>query len=102
MKLLGVVLDRHLTFSSHISQTVCKARGLLGILRRACKWLPKGLTSLAYQALIRSHLEYASTLFVGVANTHSEKLERLQRVAARIICGAASGGARVFGARGQN
>ena len=88
VKLLGVVLDRHLTFSSHIEQTVCKARGLLGILRRACKWLPKGLALLAYQALIRSHLEYASALFVGVSNTHCDKMERLQRVAARIVCGA--------------
>ena len=88
MKLLGVTLDRHLTFANHIEQVVCKARGLLGILRRACKWLPRGLTLLAYQALIRSHLEYASAMFVGIANTHNEKLERLQRVAARIICGA--------------
>lgn len=88
VKLLGVVLDRHLTFGSHISQTVCKARGLLNILRRASKWLPKGLVLLAYQSLVRSHLEYASSLFLGVANTHSERLERLQRVAARIVCGA--------------
>mgnify|MGYP003575439628 CR=1 FL=1 len=87
VKLLGFVLDRHLTYSNHISQTACKVRGLLGVLRRACKWLPKGLTLLAYQGLIRSHLEYASALLVGVSNTHSEKLERLQRVAARIICG---------------
>lgn len=88
VKLLGVHLDRHLTFAYHIEQTVCKARGLLGVLRRACKWLPRGLTLLAYQALIRSHLEYASALFVGIASTHNEKMERLQRVAARIICGA--------------
>ena len=71
-----------------IEQTVCKARGLLGILRRACKWLPKELTLLAYQAIIRSNLEYASALFIGVSKTHNEKLERLQRVAARIVCGA--------------
>ena len=45
------------------------------------------MTLLAYQAHIRSHLEYVSALFVGIASTHSEKMERLQRVAARIICG---------------
>ena len=34
VKLLGITIDRHLTFSEHINITVKKCRGLLGILRR--------------------------------------------------------------------
>ena len=89
VNLLGVTLDRHLTFAGHIDTVVNRTRGLLGILRRASNWLPRELVLLAYQSLIRTRLEYASALLVGMADCHKEKLERMQRVAARIICGTA-------------
>ncbi|MEZ4720250.1 MAG: reverse transcriptase family protein [Flavobacteriales bacterium] len=88
VKLLGFMLDRHLTFESQIKAVTTKARGLLSILRLAAKSLPQELTLLAYQGLIRSHLEYCSGVFVGMAETHAHKLEVIQKIAARIICDA--------------
>ena len=86
VKLLGITLDRHLTFGEHIDNTVKKCQGLLAVLRRAAPMLPKELTKLAYTALIRTHLEYGSSLFARAANTHLKKLEIIQKIAARIIC----------------
>ena len=88
VKLLGITLDRHLTFGPHIDNVVKKCQGLLTTLWRASRLLPRELLRMAYIALVRSHLEYASALFVGAARTHLEKLDRIQRMAARIVAGA--------------
>ncbi len=60
--------------------------GLLGVLRRIAYLLPRQLSKQFYTAIIRSQLEYASSLLVPVARTHLEKLDVIQRKAARIIC----------------
>ena len=85
VKLLGVTIDMHLTFAEHIRNTVTKCHGLLGLLRRAAPLMSSELMKLAYIALIRSHLEYASALFASVAKTHLVKLDVIQKMASRII-----------------
>jgi len=85
VKLLGFLLDQHLTFSEHIDTVVSKCHALLGVLARAAPSLPRELLKLTYTALIRSHLEYASSIFMGAAKTHLTKLDRIQKAAARII-----------------
>jgi retron-type reverse transcriptase len=86
VKLLGVVLDRHLTFGEHIEKVVKKCTGILGILSRAAPRLPRNLLCNAYVALVRTHLEYSSATFAGASKTHLKKLDTVQKVAARIIC----------------
>ena len=56
------------------------------MLKHVSKLLPRELSVMAYQALIRSRLEFCSSVFVGVADTHARKLETIQKIAARIIC----------------
>jgi len=85
VKLLGVHLDRHLTMAKHIDTTVAKCHGLLGVLRRASKVLPRDLLKLAYCSLIRSQLEYCSAVFSTAAPTHLSKLDTIQKIASRII-----------------
>ena len=85
VKLLGVHLDRHLTMSKHIDATVSKCHGLLGMLRRASKVLPRELLKLTYCSLIRSQLEYCSAVFAMAAPSHLSKLDIVQKIASRII-----------------
>ena len=87
VKLLGVLIDHHLTFKEHIQDTVNTCNGYLGVLRKLAHFLPRKLCTLFYTAIIRSRLEYASALLPPVAKTHLEKLDVVQRKAARIICG---------------
>ena len=77
-------MDQHLTFGPHIDNVVNKCQGLLEILANATPYLPKDLLKLLYTALIRSHMEYCSSLF-SAAKTHLKKLDVIQRKAARII-----------------
>ena len=85
VKLLGVHFDQHLTMSKHIDATVSKCHGLLGVLRRASKTLPRDLLKLAYSSLIRSQLEYCSAVFAMSAPSRLSKLDVIQKIASRII-----------------
>ena len=88
VKLLGFHIDSHLTFGEHVSQTVSRCRGLLGVLRRASKTLPRKLLLMFYTGVIRSHLEYCASVLMSAAKTHLDKLETVQKIASRIIVGA--------------
>ena len=81
---LGVILDSKLTFSSHINATVSTANRALGLLIRSFqtslkkyKFDRKALL-VAYNANIRSILEYGSIIWSGAAKTHLTRLERVQ------------------------
>ena len=85
VKLLGVWLDKHFTFSIHIEKAVKKAYGVLGALARAAPHLPHELLRMAYIALVRTNLEYASAVIASSAHTHLKRLDTVQKVASRII-----------------
>lgn len=83
---LGVVLDTKLTFADHIDATVSKANRMLGLLMRSMQ-MPRcprqarfdhtALIS-AFNAHVRSLMEYGSVIWAGAAVTHLVRLERLQ------------------------
>ena len=81
---LGVILDAKLTFLPHIDATVAKANRMLGLLIRSMQ-LPKNFSRLnhrsliaAYNAHVRSVLEYGCTVWSGAAHSHLRRLERVQ------------------------
>ena len=57
---------------------------------RIAKVLPVKLLKLIYISLIRSRLEYGSAIVQSAAVTHRNKLETCQKIASRIILGAAN------------
>ena len=84
MRDLGVVLDRKLTFSDHIDHISSKANRALGLLIRTfqsasprCK-LNRQAVIAAYNANIRSVLEYCSVIWGGAAGSHVVRVERIQ------------------------
>lgn len=83
---LGVILDEKLTFAQQVDSTVRKCNRMLGLLMRSvqlprchrqAKFNHKALLA-AYNAHIRSIVEYASVVWSGAAKTHLARLERLQ------------------------
>ena len=80
-----MILDQHLTFGTHISEVVCKSQGILGVIARSVAFMPVELLRLAYIALVRSQLEYCSSVFLSAAGSHTQKLEIVQKKASRII-----------------
>ena len=90
VKLLGSILDQHLTMGPCVDSIVKKCHSLLGVLRKASPFLCRELLKMAYVSLIRPHLEFSSAIFASSATTHLNKLDVIQKVASRIICGAPS------------
>ena len=88
VELLGFTIDQHLTFKDHIDKVVRKSHGILGVINRAKGMLPQHLLKLCYTSLVRPHLEFCSQVFAGASKTNLAKLDTVQKIASRIICGA--------------
>lgn len=81
---LGVLVDRELKFTSHIDSIVKKAFSMLGFLRRnTADFKLIHTRKILYNALVRSHLEYACVAWNPVYTVHSQRLESVQRAFTR-------------------
>ena len=60
---LGDVIHKNLKWASHINKTSCKANSILGCIQRNLKHANRDLKQLSYASLVRSILEYSSTVW---------------------------------------
>ena len=60
---LGVIVNSKLSFSDHITEKVNTAYSILGIIKRNFQHVDIDAFVLLYKALVRSHLEYANTVW---------------------------------------
>lgn len=84
---LGVVLDSKLSFNHHVEAICAKASRMLNLCRRNLTMCPHPTKELAYKSLIRPQLEYASTAWSPHTVKNINKLENVQRRAARWVLG---------------
>ena len=86
-KYLGVTLSDNLDWSKHITTTsnTTKANARLSFIKRNLKDCPKTLKELAYFSLVRSFTNYCSTVWDPYQKYNHEKLEMVQRRAARFV-----------------
>ncbi|CAC5378860.1 unnamed protein product [Mytilus coruscus] len=97
---LGVELCNNMKYNLNIDQTCKKASRVLGFLKRNLKHCPpsvkeRAYTSLvrrppsvkerAYTSLVRPKLEYCSTIWNPHTNNNINKLESVQKNAARFV-----------------
>ncbi len=84
-KYLGVTLQTDLSWVEHVDNTCAKANRALGFLRRNLKVCSKSTKELAYKALVRPIVEYASTVWDPYTDRQASRLEKIQRRAARFV-----------------
>ena len=84
-KYLGVTLSNDLEWSKHIATMTYKANSKLSFLRRNLKGCPEKLKQTAYFSLIHSFMEYDNTVWDPYQRYNSDKVERVQRQAARFV-----------------
>ena len=82
-KYLGVTIADNLSWSKHIDITTKKANQTLGFLKRNIRVHNKDLKSVAYKTLVRPQLENSSTVWYPHTTTDINKVEAVQRRAAR-------------------
>lgn len=75
---LGVIIDRKLNFVEHLNSIASKASAALGFIKRFCYDLrdTKIMKSL-YSALVQSHLEYCSSVWLPHYEVHKNKIESI-------------------------
>ena len=59
---------------------------MLGLLRRNPRIASKAVKTQAYEALVRTHLEYACTVWDPYTQVNVRRLDSVQRRAARHVC----------------
>ena len=91
MKLLGFIVNDKLNWSSHIEYVCKKSAQHLHILRKLRDLISFDELHLVYISLIRSLLEYASPVFVGLNKKLSKRLEKTDKRAHRIMNGCFAG-----------
>ena len=82
---LGVTLSTDLKFNIHLNKNIAKSYQCLAFVRRNLKYCPEKLRRLSYISLIRSKLEYSSSVWDPHLRKDIHQLEMVQRRAARFI-----------------
>ena len=98
-KQLGIILDKKLSFTSHIYSKLSIARKGIGTILRLRKYLPRNILEQIFKTIVRPHIEYGDIIFHQPPTTKDfsfdthlkplmQKLESLQYSAALAITGA--------------
>ena len=82
---LGVTLSNDLEWSKHIATMTNNANSKLSFLRRNMKDCPEKLKQTTYFSMIRSFMEYGAIVWDPYQKYNSEKVERVQRLAAWFV-----------------
>ena len=82
---LGVTISDDLKWNQHVGSISKKASSTLGFMRRNLRSCPKECRKAAYFSLVRSKLEYAATVWDPYYQQDIDRLENIQRRAARFI-----------------
>ena len=84
---LGVTIDSGLTYSNHIYDKVNVAYRMLGIINRNFKYLDKFSFILLYKSLVRSHVEFAHSVWSPYKKGLIYDVEKVQKRATKMIQG---------------
>ena len=85
MKDLGVIIDCKLKFQDHIKQKINKAYSMLDNLRRNFKEMDVESFISLYKVFVRSHLEYAESVWNPHYMYLIDDLEKVQKQATKIL-----------------
>ena len=84
-KSLGVTVDERLSWDKHIDEKFKKIAAAIGALKRVRPFISTASATLIYQALIQPHFDYCSSVWDGCSAKLSDKMQKLQNRAARIM-----------------
>ena len=87
IKYLGVTITSDLRWNTNVSNVCTKANRTLGFLRRKLYSCPQEVKEAAYKGLVRPVLDYGSSVWDPPGVVLQEKIESVQKHAARFVTG---------------
>ena len=84
-KTLGVHVDEHLTWNTHISHISKKIASGIGAIKRCRPFAPTEALVCAYNAIVQPHFDYCDIVWGNCGETNATKLQKLQIRAARVL-----------------
>ena len=96
-KYLGVVLDPSLTWNAHVDYLVGNVRQRVALLGPIMKNINMYMTGTVYTSFVLPILDYCDAVWSYCGSVNAEKLEKLQRRAARYVSGEQRKRANFFG-----
>jgi len=86
---IGVIIDEKLDFEEHIdlSSKIKKANSTFAVIRRSFKFLNEDNFKPLYKSLVRTHLEFSSSVWAPHKAKDIERIESVQRRATKQIPG---------------
>ena len=85
-KFLGVILDQHLTWSSHLNNLILKLNKNLNLLKLSKNMMTQENKLLVYRSHLESHIQYGILLWGNEASsTQLMKLQKIQDKALRYV-----------------
>ena len=82
---LGVRFDNELRFSDHINEICRKGFQRIGLIRRTFTYMDEKMFLTLYKSLLRPVLEYCSTVWSTYYKKDSERIEKVQRKATKLV-----------------
>ena len=87
---LGVIMDKHLSMSSHITKTCQSAVIAIRTIGQIRQYLNKKSIEMLVHSLIMSHVDNCNVLYFGLPKKELNRVQRIQNTAARLVSGARS------------
>ena len=85
-KMLGVVIDEHISWKNHVEYLLSKVAPKLSLLYRLSFVLSRQSLSTLYISIIQSHIDYCLSVWGNCNATQLSAVQKIQNRAARIIC----------------
>ncbi|MCG8075849.1 MAG: reverse transcriptase family protein, partial [Candidatus Thiodiazotropha taylori] len=86
-KYLGVVMTPNMSWNAHVDMITQKANNTLAFLRRNVGSCPPSTKEACYKSLVRPQVEYASSVWDPPTKNLTQRVEMVQRRAARFVSG---------------
>ena len=84
---LGIIVQRDLSPANHVNKVVGEAYGLLNRIKLAFNYMSEEMLVKIIKSMVRPRLEYAAVVWSPHHKKDIQKLEKVQRVATKMIPG---------------
>jgi len=88
IRVLGITIDKHLTFDEHVTKLVSACNYHIRSLRHIRKLIDRETANTLACSTVNTRLDYCNAILYGIASKNISRLQRVQNSLARVVCAA--------------